>query len=206
MKKKFEKNIINSLGCFLLIFALVLCSTVNVFAKEDSKECNKLDENLSDYSSFEFAEEILFDNINEESIHLESCDGDFRYILDLLVSTPNENVRSNEEIKYGAGEFKCYYKDTIWVFTATLDATFHYNGTYVWATYGYYTYEYNTTIGFSQNITKNQYTSVSDKNKTKAKYVVKTQVKTNKYGDLGLHTFNLTCTPNGGLNITNTVS
>lgn len=89
-----------------MVFALVLCSTVNAFAKEDIKESNKLDENLSDYLSFEFAEEILFDNKNMESIHLERCDGDFRYILDLPVSTQNENVRSNEEIKYGAEEFK----------------------------------------------------------------------------------------------------
>lgn len=141
-----------------------------------------------------------------ETLHSEQYCGDFKYTIDMNVYTPEPGVStrasSSTKTKKGEGVFNCYYKNTTWVFTATLTATFNYNGTYAWTTYGYYAWESNSKAGFSQSITKNTYSS--EKSKDKTKYVVSTKVYSN-YGYLGLHTFKLICTPSGGLNIKNSV-
>ena len=138
--------------------------------------------------------------VNDE-IHEVEYDGDYKYELDMVVldSLSNNAMRtatslSNDNTHYAIGTFKCYYKNTTWVYTGHLQATFHYNGTYAWATYGYYSWENNTSINFSQIVTKNTYSSKKVTGKTK--YVVTTSVNT-CYGNIGTHTMKITCTPNG---------
>jgi len=141
-------------------------------------------------------------NVDDE-IHEVEYVGDYKYELDMVVldSSSNNAMRtatsaSNDNTHYAVGTFKCYYKNTTWVFTGNLRATFHYNGTYAWTTYGYYSWENNTSINFSQKVTKNSYSS--EKVTGKTKYVVKTSVNT-CYGNLGTHTMKITCTPKGSV-------
>ncbi len=179
--------------------------TVYVYAVEIKNVGGAAAEAIKDDVNSKMEEDagVLFsaEDVVSGEIHSVEYVNGFRYELDLSVIEPEIKTYGAEETKRGEGIFRCYNGSGVWIFTATLSATFHYNGTKVWTTYGYYSWEYNTGIGFRQSIQKNQY----DNNKTtKTKYVVKTAVYTSK-GYTGVHTFKLTCTPQGKLNITNSV-
>lgn len=180
--------------------------TVYVCASELKNVGSAVAETTNDVVNFDIEDhtEALFSSEDVEfgKIHsVEYADG-LRYELDFSVIEPEIMTCSTEKTKRGEGVFKCYNSNGVWLFTATLTATFHYNGTYAWTTYGYYGWEYNAKVGFGQSIQKNKYEN--KKSTTKTKYVVKTKVYTSK-GYIGLHTFKLTCTPQGTLNIKNSV-
>ena len=192
------KRINKILGSMILSFAMLISlgstSETSVSAKTIFNE--KADIKISDIGGKNLTQWAV-----DDEIHEVEYDGDYKYELDLVVvDSSNANAMktatstSAEQKKYAIGTFKCYYKNTVWVFTGNLQATFHYNGTYAWTTYGYYSWTNNTNINFSQNVTKNTYSSKKVTGKTK--YVVKTSVNT-CYGNLGTHTMKITCTPSG---------
>lgn len=196
------------LGCFLMLSSLMLFSydAVYVYASEIENAGGAVADATKDDVNFDMEEdtEALFsaENIESGENHTVKYMDGYRYEIDLSVTEPEITTYGTERTKYGKGEFKCYNTSGVWLFTATLTATFHYNGKTAWTTYGYYSWEYNTSVGFGQSIQKNKF--YSEKSTTKTKYVVKTAVYT-AHGSIGVHTFKLTCTPQGNLNSTQSV-
>lgn len=195
------------LGCLLLMFSMMF-SHVTVSASEVKNMNGILAEDANEYSCFNEEggiEEVFISNKTENEImHSVEYDGDYVFEIDLSIVEPDTiSALSTDQTKYGIATFKCNTSSGTWLYTAKLQATFHYNGTYAWCTYGYYSFTYNTDMGFGQSVTKNTYSSKKVTSKTK--YIVKTSVYS-KYGYEGDHKFKLTCTPNGTLNSNVTVT
>lgn len=185
-KKMFYKGY-RIIGCLILVLSMVF-SSETVLANE-VKNVNGL---------------------LTKDIHLVEKKGDFVYETNFSIVKPNTitafssaQANGKEKTHYGIATFKCYNKKGTWLFTVTLDATFHYNGKYVWCTYGYYSYKYNTNKGFGQSVTKNTYSS--KKVTSKSKYIVKANIY-NMNGYLGEHQFIISCTPNGKVDSSLTVT
>lgn len=184
-----------------MISSLMLFSYEAVYANEIVNAGSAVAEATQDDAEEDTEDFFSTEGIESGEIHSVKYVDDLRYELDLSVTEPEITTYGTEQTKRGEGVFNCVNSNGTWLFTATLNATFHYNGTKAWTTYGFYSWEYNTNAGFGQSIQKNQYDS---EKKKKTKYVVMTDVYTSK-GYIGLHTFKLTCTPQGVLNITNSV-
>lgn len=198
------------LGCLLLVLSVVLCPCETILANEAedmNTELEAVDEEivLNTSDGFEGLNGVsTLSDAGAESIHLVENSGDFKYELDVIISRENStSATSKERIAYGIGTFKCYYKNTTWLYTATLNATFHYNGTYAWTGYGHYSWKNNTKINFRQDVVQNTFSSKKVTGKTT--YTVGTNVYC-KYGYMGLHTLKITCTPKGVIDISKSIT
>ena len=120
------KKISKIWGSMILSFAMLISlgstSETSVSAKTIFNE--KADIKISEIGGKNLTQWAV-----DDEIHEVEYDGDYKYELDLVVvDSSNNNAMktatstSNEQKKYAIGTFKCYYKNTTWVFTGNLQA------------------------------------------------------------------------------------
>lgn len=110
-----------------------------------------------------------------------------------------EGRASAYKTEYITREWVLSYKGTELI-EMMLDASFKYNGTYVYTNDGQYIVKkYN---GSKFNISKVNTTTSANKSKVQAKYVVKGTVTNSKYGGNKDVVFKLFCTPTGATSST----